>query len=53
MVVVVVGRVFGKVLLSVAVVAAVATIYRRAVVVVVMVMGRVMIRIPTRFLDPG
>ena len=52
MVVVVVGRVFGRVLPSVAVVAAVAATYRRAAVVVV-VMGRVMIRILTQFLDPG
>jgi len=50
---VVVGQVFGRVLPSVAVVAAVAATYRRTAVVVVMVMGRVMIRIPTRFLDPG
>ena len=47
MVVVVVGQVFGRVLPSVAVVAAVAATYRRTAVVVVMVMGRVMIRIPT------
>ena len=53
MVVVVVGRMLGRVLPLVAVVAAVAATYRRAAVVVVMVMGRVMIRIPTRFLDPG
>ena len=52
LVVVVVGRVFGRVLPSVAVVVAVAATYRRAAVVVV-VMGRVMIRILTRFLDPG
>ena len=51
MVVVVVGWVLGKVLPSVAVVAVVATTYRRAAAVVVM--GRVMIRILTRFLDPG
>ena len=51
MVVVVVGWVLGKVLPSVAVVAIVATTYRRAAAVVVM--GRVMIRILTRFLDPG
>jgi len=51
LVVVVVGWVLGKVLPSVAVVAVVATTYRRAAAVVVM--GRVMIRILTRFLDPG
>ena len=51
MVVVVVGRVLGRVLPSVAVVAVVAVTYYRATVVVVM--GKVMIRILTRFLDPG
>ena len=50
---VVVGRVFGRVLPSVAVVAVIAATYHRAAVVVVMVKGRVMIRIPTWFLDPG
>jgi len=43
--------VLGRVLPSVAVVAVVAATYHRAVVVVVM--GKVMIHIPTRFLDPG
>jgi len=51
LVVVVVGQVLGRVLPSVAVVAVVAATYRRAAVVVVM--GKVMIRIPTQFLDPG
>ena len=51
MVVVVVGWVLGRVLPSVAVVAVVAATYCRAAVVVVM--GKVMICILTRFLDPG
>jgi len=52
LVVVVVRRVLGRVLPSVAVVAVVAATYHRAAVVVVVV-GRVMIRILTQFLDPG
>ena len=51
MVVVVVGQVLGRVLPSVAVVAVVTATYRRVAVVVVM--EKVMIRIPTQFLDPG
>jgi len=55
LVVVVVGRVLGRVLPLVVVVAIAAVTYRRAAVMVMMVvvMGKMMIRIQTWFLDPG
>jgi len=60
LVVVVVGRVLGRVLPLVVVVAVIATTYRKAAVVVIRVVvirGKVMIRILTRFLvlilNPG
>jgi len=53
-VVVVVGRVLGRVLPLVVVVVVVATTYRRAAVVVVMVVvrGKIITHIQTRFLGP-